>query len=106
MGYGLFWSLAQLYYRWKQVVGLGGGDVKLLAMLGAFLGPVGVFVTIFLSSVLGSFAGLALALSSGQAKKKEQLLQIAIPYGPFLAVGALIFYFWGGSAWLQFMIPI
>jgi leader peptidase (prepilin peptidase)/N-methyltransferase len=63
---------------------MGGGDVKMLAMIGAFLGWELTIVTLVLSSVLGSITGIAvLALGRGDMKS-------ALPYGTFLAVGALV----------------
>lgn len=73
----------------KKREGLGGGDVKLAAMLGAFFGWKGVIFILFSSSVLGSFIGIILVL----AYKKD--MKFAVPYGPFLALGAIFFLFWG-----------
>lgn len=65
--------------------GMGFGDVKLLAMLGAFLGWTVVFPTIFIGSVLGSLVGVPLML----IRKADR--HLAIPFGPFLAAGALVY---------------
>jgi len=65
---------------------MGGGDVKLMAMLGAFLGWQMVLLTIFLSSVFGSFVGIFLKIKY----KVEE-----IPYGPYLALGAVVSMVWG-----------
>jgi leader peptidase (prepilin peptidase)/N-methyltransferase len=69
--------------------GLGGGDIKLLAMIGALCGWVGVLFTIFFGSVLGSVTGIATMRGSEQATK------LAIPFGPFLSVGAIGYIFFG-----------
>jgi leader peptidase (prepilin peptidase)/N-methyltransferase len=75
--------------------GMGGGDLKLGAMLGAFLGWKAVLVALFVSVVLGGAAAVAL-LASGRLARKD-----AIPFGPFLAVGGALALFWGDAlvAW-------
>lgn len=65
---------------------MGGGDIKLLAMIGAFLGWQGALITFFLAPFFGSVLGVANLLI-----KKDH----TIPYGPFLSLGALIALFWG-----------
>ena len=69
--------------------GMGGGDIKLLAMIGAFLGWKGVFFTIMASSLIGTMIGIILMLWQGQG------IKMAVPFGPFLAMGALIYLFIG-----------
>jgi leader peptidase (prepilin peptidase) / N-methyltransferase len=69
--------------------GMGGGDVKLLAMIGAFLGWKGVLFTIMASSLIGTVIGVVLMMRSGKDMK------MAVPFGPFLATGAIIYIFWG-----------
>jgi leader peptidase (prepilin peptidase)/N-methyltransferase len=98
LGFGVFFLLAWGYQKYSGKSGLGGGDVKLLAMLGAFLGPSGVFSTILISSVLGSVVGIGWALIKG----KKDLMKVSIPYGPFLVVGGLYYYLFGDFTWLQF----
>lgn len=94
---GLFlWGLGAGYEKLTGREGLGLGDVKLLGMIGAFLGPGGVIAAIVVSSLLGSVVGLALVL----IQKKS--LKLAIPYGPFLAIGALVALFWGDYIGLKF----
>lgn len=68
---------------------MGMGDVKLLAMIGSFLGWPWIFFTIFISSLLGTVAGLALIA----AKKTD--IKGKIPFGPYLAMGAVISLFFG-----------
>lgn len=67
---------------------LGIGDIKLGAMLGAFLGAEKVIYSIFLSYILGAI--IALALIIFRIRKKEDL----IPFGPFMALAAVILYFY------------
>jgi len=122
VGFGLFYGFAWIYWFLTKRSGLGGGDIKLLAMLGAFLGFRGVLTTILLSSVLGSLIGvLSVLLGRWLLKKNEpnrlqdgthpsqtepSIMKAAIPYGPFLVIGAIFYHLLGDSAWLQSMIPI
>jgi leader peptidase (prepilin peptidase)/N-methyltransferase len=69
--------------------GMGGGDVKLLAMIGALLAWQGVLFTIFFSSVLGTLVGLPIAWRSGRRLKAK------LPFGPFLSLGAVAYIFFG-----------
>jgi leader peptidase (prepilin peptidase)/N-methyltransferase len=81
VGFGIMFLLA---YFSKG--GMGGGDIKLLAVIGVFIGPLGALITLFLSAFLGLFY----AIFSGAALKKGT----KIPFGPFLAIGAWIPYFY------------
>lgn len=82
--------LVAVAYQWLfKREGMGGGDVKLLAMIGAFLGWKAVILTILLSSLIGSIIGIAIILIKGKDFK------YAIPFGPFLSLGAAISLFWG-----------
>jgi leader peptidase (prepilin peptidase)/N-methyltransferase len=111
IGFGGFYAFAWLYQAITKRSGLGGGDVKLLAMLGAFLGPGGVFASVLISSVFGSVVGITWALLQRRAKVDEgapkgTLLHVAIPYGPFLVVGGLYYYLLGDWIWLRFTTPM
>ena len=82
-GGGVLWLIAEAYYRFSGHEGMGGGDIKMLAMIGAFLGWQMVLVTLVLSSIAGSVIGLlVIALRRGGMK-------YALPYGTFLALGGL-----------------
>ena len=82
-GGGILWLIGEAYYRYSGEEGMGGGDVKMLAMVGAFLGWQLVILTLVLSSVTGSIIGLSvIVLRRGDMK-------YALPYGTFLAVAAL-----------------
>jgi len=83
LGGGVLWLIGEAYYRYSGHEGMGGGDVKMLAMIGAFLGWKLVLVTLVLSSVAGSIVGLIVILI------KRGGLKYALPYGTFLALGAL-----------------
>lgn len=88
LGFGLFWFLAFSYERVTGREGLGYGDVKMLGLIGAFLGSKGVVGTIFISSTLGAVIGIALILF------QKRSIRMTIPYGPFLALGSLCMIFW------------
>jgi leader peptidase (prepilin peptidase)/N-methyltransferase len=84
VGGGVLWLIGEAYFRYSGHEGMGGGDVKMLAMIGAFLGWKLVLVTLVLSSVLGSIIGvIVIAVRKGGMK-------YALPYGTFLALGALV----------------
>ncbi len=84
LGGGVLWLIGEAYYRYSGVEGMGGGDVKMLAMIGAFLGWKLVLVTLVLSSVAGSLVGLFVIVI------KRGGMKYALPYGTFLALGALV----------------
>jgi leader peptidase (prepilin peptidase)/N-methyltransferase len=84
VGGGLFFLVAVMSKG-----GMGGGDIKLISMLGAFLGWFNILLTILISSFLGAVIGLALII----IKKKKR--KDPIPFGPFIALGAMIVIFWG-----------
>jgi leader peptidase (prepilin peptidase)/N-methyltransferase len=83
-GGGLFYLIAVLSKG-----GMGGGDIKMMAMIGAFMGWKSVLLTTFLGSLTGSFLGIFLILFKGKGRKAK------IPFGPFLAFGAIITIFYG-----------
>jgi len=89
LGGGSLFLVAEVYQRLTGQEGMGGGDVKLLAMIGAFLGWKAVLPVIFFGSLAGSLVGVPLMLLKRSDGK------LAIPFGPFLALGALICLFWG-----------
>ena len=84
VGGGVLWLIGEAYFRYAGQEGMGGGDVKMLAMIGAFLGWKLVLVTLILSSVAGSVIGLLVILV------RRGGMKYALPYGTFLAIGALI----------------
>ena len=75
----------------RQREGMGLGDVKMLAMVGAFLGVPGVLLTMFLGSVIGTLVVVPMVLVGRQGMKTP------VPFGPFLGLAALISMFWGGE---------
>ncbi len=88
-GGGFLWLVAYLYAVIKKEEGMGGGDIKLLAWIGAVLGFRSVIFTILVSSVLGSIVGLTFA-----ARQKSGL-KTTIPFGPFLSLAAYAYIFIG-----------
>jgi leader peptidase (prepilin peptidase)/N-methyltransferase len=84
IGGGVLWLIGEAYYRFAGQEGMGGGDVKMLAMVGAFLGWKQVIFTLIVSSVAGSLIGAALILS------RRGTLKHALPFGTFIAIGALL----------------
>lgn len=89
IGGGFLFLVATAYEKIKKIEGLGGGDVKLAAMLGAFFGWRASIFILLVSSVVGSLFGLVLILIMKKNTK------YAIPFGPFLAIGGLVYLFFG-----------
>ncbi|MGE3178939.1 MAG: A24 family peptidase [Vicinamibacterales bacterium] len=84
VGGGILFAIAEAYYRIRKEEGLGMGDVKMLAMIGAFLGWPATLMTLMMGSIAGSLVGvLVLALRRGDMK-------YALPFGTFLAMGAAL----------------
>jgi leader peptidase (prepilin peptidase)/N-methyltransferase len=88
----LFYGIGWVYHRLTGKKGMGGGDVKLLALIGAFLGLRSLPFVIFISAALGSVAGMLLVLQTGDWRAGGWRVA-AIPYGPFLAAAALLYLF-------------
>jgi leader peptidase (prepilin peptidase)/N-methyltransferase len=87
LGGGVLYAIALFYFLWKKQEGMGGGDIKLLAMIGAFLGWQSLPFVIFASSLLGSVIGILVMIKQGKGGKTR------IPFGPFLSVAALAYLF-------------
>ena len=85
------WGVGAIFSKLFRKEALGFGDVKLIGAVGAFFGPWAALFTIILSSVVGSVAGVAL-MARGRAKLGGFT---AVPYGPFRAIGALVWMYWG-----------
>ncbi len=100
LGGGVFFSIAYLYEKFAKREGLGGGDIKLLAMIGAWLGYQSILIVIVISSLVGSVIGVGLMLT------KNKNLQTAIPFGPFLALAALLYVFFGHEISLFLFPPL
>jgi leader peptidase (prepilin peptidase)/N-methyltransferase len=97
------WLIAEAYYRLRHEEGLGMGDVKMLAMIGAFIGWKLMIVTLMMASFAGSVVGLLLIAS------RKGDMKYALPFGTFLAMGAALAVTIGPGllAWyLKFWEPI
>ncbi len=86
-GGGILYAVAVLYYLLRKKEGMGGGDIKLLAMIGAFLGWQALLFVIFASSFIGSIVGILMI------SKQKEGSETRIPFGPFLSLAALTFLF-------------
>ncbi len=93
LGGGVLYGTAYAYEKVTGREGMGGGDVKLIGMIGAFLGWRGALLTIFLGSLIGVAGGL-FAMRRG-----EEGLKTAIPFGPYLCAAALTVRFIGDKLW-------
>lgn len=79
LGFGLFYLIAVLSRG-----GMGGGDIKMMAMVGALTGWKGVLLTTFVGSLTGSIIGVFLVIFYGKGRKTK------VPFGPFLALGSVV----------------
>jgi len=91
IGGGCLFAIAFLYEIITKREGMGGGDIKLLAMLGAFLGWKSLFFILFVSSLLGAVVGVSAMIIKGQDMK------YAVPFGPFLSIAAVAYLFVGAD---------
>ena len=89
LGGGVLLAIAAGYHLVTGSEGMGGGDIKLLAMIGAFTGWRGVIVTLLLGSFIGALVGLVVIAAKGKGGRYK------IPFGPFLAGGAAAHLFYG-----------
>jgi leader peptidase (prepilin peptidase)/N-methyltransferase len=96
-GGGSLFLVAWGYQLLTRREGMGGGDIKLLAMIGAFIGWKGVLFTIFIASLTGTLAGMALIW------RQRGDMKLAVPFGPFLAVGAIAYLFIGPELWSWYL---
>lgn len=95
VGGGTLYLVAWAYRRARGREGMGMGDVKMMLLVGAFLGVNGAIMTIFLGSLIGSVLGVAFILMAGKNSEYE------LPFGTFLAAAAVVTAFWGPqiAAW-------
>jgi leader peptidase (prepilin peptidase)/N-methyltransferase len=87
VGVGILWGVAKLGTWLFKKEAMGGGDIKMMGMVGAFLGYQGVLLTIFLGALLGSVVFGPISWKTGKL----------VPFGIFLAVGAAVAYAWGDA---------
>jgi len=91
IGYGAFWLVAKLFLLFTGREGLGYGDFKLLAMLGAFMGWQALPFVIFTSSLVGTVVGTLFILLTRRKMRAE------IPFGPYLAASGVVWFLWAGD---------
>jgi len=89
-GGGSLYLVGWTYHMIKKEYGMGGGDIKLLAMIGALIGWKGVLFTIFVGSGTGTVAGMIILTYTRLVNMK-----LRIPFGPFLTIGAISYIFFG-----------
>jgi leader peptidase (prepilin peptidase) / N-methyltransferase len=92
-GYGFLWCVYWGFWWWRGVEGIGQGDLKLFAALGAWLGWAGLVQVLVLASATGAVVGL-LMLATRRMKRDEPL-----PFGPFLAIAGCLTLFLGTPFW-------
>lgn len=97
LGGGFLWAIAYFYFLFRKEEGMGGGDIKLLAWIGAILGWKAIAFVIISSSVIGSVFGIWAAIRSKKGMKT------VIPYGPYLALGSVLWIFGGESLGLWYL---
>jgi leader peptidase (prepilin peptidase)/N-methyltransferase len=90
IGGGILWLMRLLYHALRKIEGVGFGDIKMMMMVGAYLGGPLAFLAIFWSSILGSVVGLLVVI-------KQRSRGAKIPYGLFLAMGAVLALLVGGG---------
>jgi len=89
LGGGFLWAIAYFYFVIRKQEGMGGGDIKLLAWIGAVLGWKAIPFVIIASSLVGTVGGLVTAV------RAKEGMQSVIPFGPYLALGAVLYLFGG-----------
>ena len=94
IGYGLPWLIGEVYLRLRKIEGMGLGDGTLLAVVGALMGWKGVVAALFAGSVVGTLFTIPMLLIRG----RENLLKTEVPFGPWLALGAVFYLF--AEPWL------
>lgn len=97
VGGGVLFTIAFVYELISKREGMGGGDIKLLAMIGGFLGWKSLIFVLLFSSFSGALIGIAAMII------KKQDTKYAIPFGPFLSAAAVAYIFWG-AGFMRFLI--
>jgi leader peptidase (prepilin peptidase) / N-methyltransferase len=102
LGSSLLWLVSEAYFRLRKREGMGLGDVKMMLMVGAFLGIKRTLLTIFAGSLLGSILGLAYILLRRKGSNYE------LPFGSFLGMAALLVVFFGTPVvnWYQSFLMV
>jgi leader peptidase (prepilin peptidase) / N-methyltransferase len=102
VGSSLLWLVSEAYFRLRHREGMGLGDVKMMLLIGAFLGPKLTLLTIFTGSVIGSILGIAFILASRKDSNYE------LPFGTFLGIAAVLVMFFGSPVvqWYQSLLMV
>lgn len=102
IGSGLLWLVSEAYFRLRHREGMGLGDVKMMLLIGAFLGPKLTLLTILAGSLLGSILGLAFIFASSKDSDYE------LPFGTFLGIAAVLVMFFGTPVvqWYQSFLMV
>ncbi|MGB5217833.1 MAG: prepilin peptidase [Smithella sp.] len=99
IGGGVLMTIAIVYEFITKREGMGGGDIKLLAMIGGFFGWQSLIFVLLFSSFTGAIIGITAMII------KKQDTKYAVPFGPFLSAAAVAYIFWG-EAFMRFLIPV
>jgi leader peptidase (prepilin peptidase)/N-methyltransferase len=99
-GAGLLWIVGEGYFRLRGKEGMGLGDVKMMGMVGAFLGLKRTLLTVLVGSLLGSVIGIVIVLAARKGRDYE------LPFGAFLGAGAILTIFFGSPllTWYQSLL--
>lgn len=97
IGGGMLFLIAFVYELLTKREGMGGGDIKLLAMIGGFLGWKSLIFVLLFSSLAGAVVGITAMII------KKQDMKYAVPFGPFLSLAAVAYIFWG-EIFIRFLI--
>jgi len=102
IGSGLLWLVSEAYFRLRGREGMGLGDVKMMGMVGAFLGVKRTLLTVLFGSLLGSVIGIVIISVSRKGRDYE------LPFGAFLGLGALLVIYFGTPLlnWYQSLLYI
>lgn len=102
LGAGILYGVAWLYFAIRREAGMGMGDVKLLAAIGGWLGYQALMPVFFIACLVGAVCGIGVIIVSRTKNFKS-----AIPFGPFLSLGAFLYLWFGGRLWewLLFTVP-
>lgn len=100
IGGGVLLTIALAYKLLRHVEGMGLGDVKMLAMIGAVMGAESLLPVLLIASISGAACALPLAL------RHEKGMQLAIPFGVFLGFGALAVLFFGSTLWQTWLTAL
>lgn len=85
LGFGMLWLIAALFKTLTRKEGMGRGDMELMALIGSFIGPIGVWLSLTIGALGGAVVGISAMILNKMHRSSR------IPFGPFLAAGALIY---------------